>query len=74
MSLVRPVLAPEIVGRRHARTWRRRAARLQPERFGKGPVRDLATPSPHKSTLSDDLKLFATTFAAGFLFVSILIG
>jgi hypothetical protein len=25
-------------------------------------------------TLSDDLKLFVTTFAAGFLFVSILIG
>lgn len=26
------------------------------------------------STISDDLKLFGSTFAAGFLFVSILIG
>ena len=42
--------------------------------FGRGPVRllgECATPKPRPS---DDLKLFAATFAAGFLFVSILIG
>jgi hypothetical protein len=31
-------------------------------------------PVPPKFGFSDDLKLFATTFAAGFLVVSILIG
>jgi hypothetical protein len=34
----------------------------------------LALPAMQGSTISDDLKLFAATFAAGFLFVSILIG
>lgn len=44
-----------------------------PLRFGRGPVR--ATQDPvGTSTRWDDLKLFAATFVAGFLFVSILIG
>jgi hypothetical protein len=30
--------------------------------------------APERSPLGDDLKLFAATFLAGFLFVSILIG
>jgi hypothetical protein len=74
MSLARPVLAPGIVGRRNARAWRRRAARVQRRAFGKGPLRELSAPAPAKLAVSDDLKLFATTFAAGFLVVSILIG
>lgn len=45
-----------------------------PRLFGRGPVRDLAAPVESGSTLSSDLKLFAATFIAGFLFVSILIG
>ena len=52
----------------------RPAFALSQRRFGRAPVR--ATPYL-KSTgqgLADDLKLFALTFAAGFLFVSILIG
>jgi hypothetical protein len=46
----------------------------RPKIFGKGPVRDLSTSAPVRIGLSSDLKLFATTFVAGFLFVSILIG
>jgi hypothetical protein len=45
-----------------------------PRLFGRGPVRSTAAASEPAVRLSDDLKLFAATFAAGFLFVSILIG
>ena len=45
-----------------------------PCRFGKGETFMLTLPSEPDWTLSDDLKLFAATFLAGFLFVSILIG
>jgi hypothetical protein len=41
--------------------------------FGRGQVRVLAAPLAPKAAVSDELKLFATTFAAGFLFVSVLI-
>jgi len=47
---------------------------MDPKRFGKGRVRDLANPGHADSSISADLKLFATTFLAGFVFVSILIG
>jgi hypothetical protein len=47
---------------------------LSPHRFGRGPIRSGATPTPGTPLLSDDFKLFAATFIAGFLFVSILIG
>ena len=43
-------------------------------RFGRGPVRYLRAPEQTGPVLSDDIKLFAATFLAGFLFVSILIG
>ncbi len=43
-------------------------------RFGRGPVRmTCAPPEAPVIPLSDDLKLFATTFAGGFLFVSLLL-
>ena len=45
-----------------------------PRRFGRGPARVLAVASPKRMTIPDDLKLFAATFFAGFLFVSIVIG
>ncbi len=45
-----------------------------PFRFGRGPVRRGARDVDARASLGDDLKLFATTFVAGFLFVSILIG
>ena len=65
-----PETSPEIVGRRHARIWRRRQ-RAGP--FGRGPVREVRARSAG-TKFSDDVKLFATTFAAGFLVVSIFIG
>lgn len=45
---------------------------LHPLRFGRGPARLVEGPSDE--TLSSDLRLFAATFIAGFVFVSILIG
>ena len=52
----------------------RPAFALHPRQFGKGRVREEATaPERVASQLSEDIRLFATTFAAGFLFVSILI-
>ena len=45
-----------------------------PRLFGRGPARVMAAAPQSRMTLSDDVKLFAATFAAGFLFVSIVIG
>jgi hypothetical protein len=45
---------------------------LHPSRFGRRPLfRASSAPSPVRAR--DDLRLFAGTFASGFLFVSILI-
>jgi len=45
-----------------------------PKLFGRGQVRVLAQPAVEQRwTFSDDMMLFATTFAAGFIFVSIYI-
>ena len=44
-----------------------------PKYFGRGPVR-LCEEVVQSSETLDDLKLFAMTFLAGFLFVSVLIG
>ncbi|MEA3068311.1 MAG: hypothetical protein QOK41_1718 [Sphingomonadales bacterium] len=52
----------------------RHASVSRSRRFGRGPARVLAVPAAAAPGLFDDLKLFATTFLAGFLFVSILIG
>jgi hypothetical protein len=41
--------------------------------FGRGRARIVALSVPRWWHLSDDFKLFATTFAVGFVFVSILI-
>ena len=45
-----------------------------PMRFGRGPVRQLNEAEPAGPTVAGDIKLFAATFLAGFLFVAILIG
>lgn len=50
----------------------RRIVAPDPRIFGRGPRRILEVP-PTESRISGDLKLFATTFVAGFVFVSILI-
>ena len=52
----------------------RPAFAAHPTLFGRGPVRDLREPAAPPYPLWSDLKLFAATFSAGFLFVSILIG
>lgn len=52
----------------------RPAFALDPKLFGKGPTRDLSKAVETESRLSADFRLFATTFVAGFLVVSILIG
>jgi hypothetical protein len=44
-----------------------------PRRFGRGRVFDGAMAVARTPLMSADLKLFATTFAAGFIFVSVLI-
>jgi hypothetical protein len=50
----------------------RRAVAADPRMFGRGQRRVLE-PAPTPSLVNADLKLFATTFLAGFVFVSILI-
>ena len=52
----------------------RPAFAMDPRYFGRGRLWDLSIPSESWAALSEDFKLFATTFIAGFLFVSILIG
>jgi hypothetical protein len=44
-----------------------------PRQFGRRPAQAIAVGRAERS-IGEDLKLFAITFAAGFLFVSILIG
>ena len=44
-----------------------------PKLFGRGPMRE-PDEVVDPSHLSSDIKLFAATFIAGFLFISILIG
>ena len=51
----------------------RAAIATDPRLFGRGRMWILESRSERRRGLPDDLKLFATTFAAGFLFVSILI-
>ncbi|HEV8406438.1 MAG TPA: hypothetical protein VGQ34_00765 [Sphingomicrobium sp.] len=52
----------------------RPAFALHPSLFGKGQSRAIASPRQRAVILSEDLKLFAITFVAGFLFVSMMIG
>ncbi len=52
----------------------RSAVALEPRRFGRRITFRGELPSQHSRRLNDDLRLFAVTFVAGFLFVSVLIG
>jgi hypothetical protein len=51
----------------------RAAIATDPRFFGRGATRSFEIETKPDWRLSDDVKLFATTFAAGFLFVSIFI-
>ena len=50
----------------------RPALAIGQRRFGRGPMWITHAP-PAQPAISDDLRLFATTFAGGFLFVSVLL-
>jgi len=52
----------------------RPAFALHPSLFVRGRARDIEMPRARTVILSADFKLFATTFIAGFLFVSMMIG
>jgi hypothetical protein len=73
MAHARSAIALEAFGRLHARTPPGCAARVDPRLFGRGRMRILDRREEQSWSIPDDVKLFATTFAAGFLFVSILI-
>jgi hypothetical protein len=51
----------------------RPAFATHPKRFGRRPVRELAAGDFVAPSFGSDLKLFASTFAVGFLFVSVLL-
>jgi len=51
----------------------RPAVALEPRRFGRRIAFRGEVPSQRSRTLNDDLRLFAITFVAGFLFVSVVI-
>ena len=50
----------------------RRIITADPRMFGRGPRRELVQP-PAASPINSDVRLFITTFIAGFLFVSVLL-
>ena len=50
----------------------RPAFALDSRRFGRGPARDLGAPVIERVS-TGELKLFVTTFIAGFVFISVLI-
>jgi hypothetical protein len=52
----------------------RPAAAIDPRVFGRRSIPRPEAQEVRSSMLGDDLRLFAATFAAGFLFVSVLIG
>ena len=47
---------------------------MDPRRFGRAPIPCAEAPPKRSAAVNNDLRLFAITFAGGFLFVSILIG
>jgi hypothetical protein len=55
------------------RTYRALVA-ADPRRFGRAAVCQLAAAAEQRLTVSEEVQLFTATFAAGFVFISILIG
>lgn len=51
----------------------RPAIAVDPRRFGRGRQLDLGSAPVAAPSISDDLKLFMTTLAAGFIFVSVIL-
>jgi hypothetical protein len=75
MPPARSAVAYRISGRRPAPTAIARSWRLDPRRFGRAVVELTPGPPVHQPARSfaADLRLFAITFLAGFVFVSILL-
>lgn len=74
MRTLRSAITLETFDYLRARTPPSRGARVDPRCFGRGRARILAEPLIERRwTISEELALFATTFAAGFIFVSIFI-
>ena len=74
MAFTRPAAALASLRRGFARSSQGRSAPVDPLDFGRrAPARSEVQALP-ASNLDDDMRLFAATFAGGFLFVSILIG
>jgi hypothetical protein len=74
MAVIRPVASLESLVIRPTRASPRRASFLVGRQFGARACVAPVDPPVATTGLGDDLRLFAVTFAAGFLFVSILIG
>lgn len=51
----------------------RPAIAIDPRHFGRGQMREIEPVRVRAGALSSDVKLFATTFLCGFVFVSVLI-
>jgi len=75
MPFVRSAVAYQISRRRPAPVEFARPWRLDPRRFGRAGIVPTAAPPFHQPARSfaADFRLFAITFLAGFLFVSILL-
>ena len=73
MQLCRQCIASELVSAHRPVMREARLPRRNSEEFGRALVRSTVAQSSSTVRLSDDFKLFATTFAAGFIFVSLLI-
>jgi hypothetical protein len=83
MQLLESVAAPATLARTDRARHVRRAVlrphrwRIDPRRFGRSKLLRTAEPPPPprpRPSLSYEFKLFAVTFLAGFLFISILLG
>jgi hypothetical protein len=73
MVTMSPTASPAAVPRRRpARP--RRGVRFQQRRIRRRRAFTVAVPASQPARMSDNVRLFASTFAAGFLFVSVLIG
>ena len=74
MALIGSAVAYQPSRRRTASAAPARSWRLDPRRFGRaGVLESEPAPPPPARRFGSDLRLFAITFLAGFLFVSILL-
>jgi hypothetical protein len=73
MVHTRAAIALAPFGHPHARLPLRRAPRVDPRLFGRARPRFVERRRERRWSAADDLWLFGSTFAAGFLFITILL-